>query len=326
MCNLILNKVNLISLHFFGDSTCRISRYFIRKNGNDTELVLTDDTGKFDLLKSKYPLLIIVSGYGVIAKAKNDSNNQEIIEQVKQDEDSFIYNEDGDCFLFARKSLIEGPLTKISPDQVVFPIELYNANDIIPEDKLKDFANSFLCRNTSWRNFCKPSAVSDVVMEWLYKRWRLHLLVVTFILLTLSRCLQSGLTKEYESLNFQVEKLKRDSDIEKSHLQDVKHETAQFGNNRIWPLSYICDCIAASVPEQVALKSLAVFPAELSRTKLPSFDECIIIEGSSTMHDSILDFVSSIEKYQFSNDVVLDFIRQEKKKDVFSFKISIKIK
>lgn len=326
MCNLILNKVNLISLHFSGVSTYHTSLYFIRRNGSDTELVLTDDTGKFDLLKSKYPLLVIVSGYGVIAKTKNDSNNQEIIEQVKQDEDSFIYNEDSDNFLFARKSLIEGLLTKISPDQVVFPVELYNTNDIMPEDKLKDFVNAFLCRNASWRNFCKPSAFTDVVMKWLYKRWRLHLLSVTFILLALSRCLQYGLTKEYESLNFQVEKLKRDSDIEKSRLQNVKHETVQFGNNHIWPLSYICDCIAASVPEQVALKSLAVFPAEFSRTKLPSFDECIIIEGSSTMHDSILDFVSSIEKRQFSKDVVLDFITQEKKTNVFSFKISIKIK
>ena len=328
---LFIHKINIITLHFIDSKRCNIMCYLIEyKKTKDGTLVTKENISDLHTFSTKDPVLIIACGYGIIIKDKNDMENQEIIEKVRFDKESFIFNEDENYFSFARKTLLESYISVIQKNNItVFPIKFLSQDMLSTELQVYNYAVNFLKQEAGFCKFYNPSNYSIVISERLYKRMRIYALISTLFILTINYFIKNSITKEYTSLNFEVGKLKAELNSKAQHRQNIKLEMEKFSNTRVWPTSYISDCIAASIPDQICLNQISIYPykKQPDKKELPQFwDNLTIIDGYATTYDAILALVSTLEVNSFSNKVNLDYVKQAKQPNEFDFKISITLK
>lgn len=328
---LFIHKINIITLHFIDSKRCNIMCYLIEyKKTKDGTLVTKENISDLHTFSTKDPVLIIACGYGIIIKDKNDMENQEIIEKVRLDKESFIFNEDENYFSFARKTLLESYISVIQKNNItVFPIKFLSQDMLSTELQVYNYAVNFLKQEAGFCKFYNPSNYSIVICERLYKRMRIYALISTLFILTINYFIKNSITKEYTSLNFEVGKLKAELNSKAQHRQNIKLEMEKFSNTRVWPTSYISDCIAASIPDQICLNQISIYPykKQPDKKELPQFwDNLTIIDGYATTYDAILALVSTLEVNSFSNKVNLDYVKQAKQPNEFDFKISITLK
>ena len=328
---LFIHKINIITLHFIDSKTCNIMCYFIDyKKNNVSPLVRKENISDLDTFYTKIPVLIVAFGYGIIIKDKNNVENQEIIEKVRLDKESFIFNEDESCFSFARKVLLESYISAVQKNNItVFPIKILSQEMLSSELQVYNYAVNFLKQEAGFRKFYNPSIYSTVIYERIYKRMRIYALLSTLFILTINYFIKSSINKEYTSLNFAVEKLKAQLNSEAQYKQNIRLEMEKFCNTRVWPASLISDNIASSIPDQIYLNQISIYPYQQQpdRKELPQFwDKLVIINGSAKTYDAILSLVSTLGVNGYSDKVTLDYVKRAKQPNEFDFKISIEVK
>lgn len=325
-----LRKVNILKIRYISNNDYNLDSFLVALNQKGKGNILSsEDHVQLESFRTKYPLLIFVCGYGIISKNTGDASNLEIIEQVKSDASSFIYNgnEENGNFLFVRRSQLECIVSVLANKKMtLFPIMLFNENEFESNFLQIEYAVRLLQQEISWAKLFRPSGYSAVIAERIYKKTRIYVLVAVLVFLIANAFANSILSEEYASVNFEVQKLDRETgkknDIQKSIIKEYR----AFKEGYIWPVSYICDCIAASLPEQIVLNLIQLYPPQKARDKKqpPEFiKDTAYIEGHSLTHDAIAVFIANMHSSVPLKSITLDYIKQDAKTGKFNFRISV---
>lgn len=308
-----------------GDYSLRMRRYRVGTEGvgeplEDDEVQVLGDAAKS---LNRLPLILAVSGYGVLSKDAESS--ADIVGRVRAEGSGFIWSEEGDVLTFVRE------------EQVAPLIEQLKTNGIRPmltacvgqdKDAVGRMVDRVYSEYANFKALLRPSAVSSRFAQQLAGKLKMPMLGVVLLVLVVNFMVSGGVRSTYEARRAEMQAIENERGQENEVSSQRKQAIEQFGRAFPEDFSFICDRVALAVPGEITLRSLEVQPlirpAENGK-KLQLMENRVTIKGESPDSERISFYASSIEKLKIVAKVNLTAVEQEPETGLLVFRIDLEL-
>lgn len=318
----ILDKTTLLWARFTdgGEAECVMIDCTLGKSG--IGLGERKAVGDFLPLKSELsrrPLIVAVSGKGVITKPVSD----ETVTAVMAAPDKFIRSVNGGSISFMRRSQIDGILEKLN-DAGVVPA----AVECLPSDEdssLIAACRRFYDERLKWRNILKPSAEGSALAMMAAKRIQLPIFGIIFCLLAANFVVSPQVRNEYNSSVAELEALRKSAATAASTGGRKQAAIEGFLKRPPYRPSVLSDRIGAAVPDRVTLTELNIYPVlktiEAGKP-VQQRERIVTIRGESPDSEAIARFAASLGDLGIGT-VKLSDVSRDKDRALLTFVIEI---
>jgi hypothetical protein len=278
-------------------------------------------------------LVLYVTGVGVVSK-RESPENEEFLKRIRDDREIFAYscNEASGISVisFIRKSQLNEALSFVEEHKLSIVREYFDSLREKPShgEILKISQNFFKECSRGYKRLFLPGSLNSAIAYNLYKRHRMYVLPLLFLILVFNQLLLGHLTGKYAATANRLQSERSREESEKRSGVEKRTLFAGFYSNILLKYSNLCDRIASDVPGSIVLRNLNVMKV----TKNPEqgrepevADRSVEVAGSSPDPESVSVFIAALGKESFNKELTLKSLRQEKGKQEFNFLIEIKL-
>lgn len=275
------------------------------------------------------PVLISVSGYGVVTKP---TENTAIVEKVTSDPETFAWSfsdedTDGDSatISFVRREQVEPLLESLSGKGGAIADLRYASGAENPEREARRQAEGFY-RNLSWRTLLRSSVEGRMAAKAAERRLRLPVLGVMLLLLVVNTFASGSLQERRAQLRTVLSA--REKKMERSQERTAGRTAivADFTRRLPYRHALLLDRVASHVPPSVTLISLAVQP--MLKTLEDGHDPVcaygfLTIRGRTQDAGSVSALMGGLKSEPLLREARLEGLEQNRESGETEFKITV---
>jgi hypothetical protein len=285
-------------------------------------LKLSDMEAEKELL-GKAPLVVVVSGRGVITKELSAGG---IVETVTSDPETFVWTYSANGHIsFIRRSQLAEIMEQFTKTGItaLYTECLQDGNT----DVLATVAERFYSEQLKWERVFKPTIEGSGLASLIAKRVQLPILGVMLALLIINFVLSKGIRDDFQQANSELVALQKTlTTITKS---GVRRQTALEEFSHTFPnhFSWLSDRIAYATPEKMVINKLSIAPIENTieaGKPLQQNDHLVMISGESPSAESVATFVESLGVLDIGT-VILSSVEQNSERNMLTFLIEIEL-
>ena len=281
-------------------------------------------------LKKAYagrPVLISVSGYGVVTKPIEDTA---IVGKVTSDPETFAWSfsderEDSGSISFVRREQVEPLLESLSGKGVPTADIRYVAATDDPDWEARQQAEGFY-RNLSWRTLLRSSVESRMAAKAAERRLRLPVLGVMLLLLVVNTLVSDSLQERRAQLRTVLSVREKKMERSQERTAGRTEIIADFTRRLPYRHALLLDRAASHVPPSVTLTSLAVQP--MLKTLEDGHDPVcayrfLTIRGRTQDAGSVSALMGGLKSEPLLREARLEGLEQNRESGETEFKITV---
>lgn len=212
------------------------------------------------------PVLISVSGYGIVTKPTEDTA---IVGKVTSDPETFAWSfsdekEDSGSISFVRREQVEPLGQRLAANGIPFMDIRYGRAAADPEQEALRQAERFYRDTLKWRTLLRPIPEGRMVAKAAERRLRLPVLGLMLLLLVVNTFASGSLQERRAQQRTVLSAREKRQDASQARSEQRRAAVAAFSHRLPYRHALLLDRAASHVPLSVTLTSLAVQP--LSKT------------------------------------------------------------
>lgn len=327
----ILKKIHVIyAIHDGSRFDFHLVEINIDKNGVKMnkcfrDIPVTDITGN----KFNAPLILIVSGKGVISKNYNE--NSEELKQITNQPNDFLFAcekmENGLLKVtFLRRKLYDALCKELNVGELPLVEVRIDTNNNLDEEARKA-AEEFWTSRFSIKEAFTPSMRSSNLLSLIARKISLPVLSVLLAVLLANFFIRQNIAGRLKEQQYLLAQAKKNTVQTEKSLGEKQQILDQLANESNYPYAWIADQIASVVSDEIILTELNIQPlvdrvqenkpVKVERNK-------VVIKGKSTNSTSVAAFVDSIHGIGIFGTVELDILNKDKN-DNYQFTLNISL-
>ena len=318
----ILNRVNVLMVEYSTAESYSLRLMECRWRGGAVECGDGEEVVDLADVRKKltaFPVVVSVAGYGVITRQADTA--ADIVAKVTATGSGFRWTRQGNDISFMREEQLK-PLTDALAEIKAKVAAVQCAMMV------KDVAERYYTEQVNLKTLLKPSATGSAMAQYAAGRLKLPVLGIILLSLMVNTMVSPGMRAEHETANMELQALRRtigQADDATKRQQELIREY-----DRTLPLciSFICDRLAAAVPEDITLTSLAVQPPlrSIENGKKTTFaEDAVEITGEASGAGDVSDYIVRLNGLGIASQVRLASMEQDGESGMFGFKIEIEL-
>ena len=312
----ILSRFHIVVANFEQDGNYSMLQYQCRYRKGTIASGPPEEITAQDKIEHSIPLLLYVSGYGVICKPAEQAT------QIVGESSKFIStHQKNGTICFVRKSQISLLLERLG-SSLLHTGCVGNDLDVISLGK--EYYNSQINVKSL---FCLGTMGSQLSLQ-LYKKIKLPILITVLGTLLLNFAVGGAVEKkciENHALLMMLQHAKGRQDELTKQGQDMLNELSSGINSGF---AYLSDCIGSAVPDSVILNNLTVQPPVKRIEEGKPFHvetHKVVIKGESINASDISLFVSRLKNMNDVRDLKISSVGQSRDGQTLHFVIEIEV-
>lgn len=277
----------------------------------------------------KYPVLLLVTGYGVIVR--NCGEDLPFEHRIRSDRE-FLWNVlmpagGTKQFVFVRRGQVDVLLRQLEKGRIT-PLKL----NILPGDGDREpallEAKRFYDENLKIKKTFASGAENDRLAGWLAGKLKLPALLLLLCLLGINYPLRLLLQRRYSLQQAEYACVRQKISEKHQRLEKTRLIFREFGEEPAERLSVLADHIASLLPETVVLESLVLNPLKQKVEELkplPLQRHCIRLEGCTSVPGEVTVFTARLSERNPGWQIKLITLTIQKDTGDFYFKIDIRV-
>lgn len=315
---------------FFEDAGSYVAELAIYNfNGFATELQASICNAIVDHIEKEakgLPLFIAYGGFGVISKEV--ATNLEIVEKVKNDNDSFVWDEVDRHIAFLRKDRVSEVFSKYRLEKNT-PLAMFCFTSGTPLSLQKeslDRSLSFYEDVVNLPVMLKPSVAGSVLCRMIVSKLKLPIFAILLLILVVNVFANKNIRVNHGRSEARLEQLERERGRGNEVALRNKQMFAEFNRKPPFEYSWLCDRMGIVLPEGITLTLVTIQPMQkaLEEGKKPMVEhDRIMIKGVAQEADDISYYTVALGKLIRSANVKLISVERTRDADMLDFSISI---
>lgn len=304
-----------LSLYVFNGTTARLQARIGNSRSDD---IVKEAKGM--------PLFVAYAGFGIISK--NMDANPEIVEKIKSDADSFVWNETATEITFLRRERVEKVVGSYHLDKNI-PLAVFCFAGQTPatlQNAALDRSVAFYAQNVNLSTALKPSHTGSILCRLSASKLKLPVFAVLLLILIVNMFVNKSIRTEYNNSQarlWQIEKQRGQQDQAAARNRQM---FAEFNRKPPFEYSWLCDRAGLTLPEGITLTLLIIQPVKktLENGKKPLVEhDRIIIKGQALKTEDITCYTCALGKFIRPVNVRLTSVERNHEMDRLDFAISI---
>lgn len=271
----------------------------------------------FTSKKFATPLILVISGKGVISKSYKE--NSEELKQITDRLDDFLFAKEviGNGIVkvtFLRRKLYEVLCKELNIESLPLIEVRIDANNN-PQEEAKKAAEEFQISGFSIRDVFTPSIRSSKLLSLVAGKILLPALLILLAILLVNFFVQQDIASRLKEQQFLLTQVKRNTDQAEKKQGERQQILEQLVNEPGYPYAWIADRIASVVPDEIILAELNIQPLKdrIQRNKPLNVErDKVVIKGTSINSTSVTAFTDSIQGLRIFKTVQLDMLNKDR--------------
>ncbi len=274
------------------------------------------------------PVLISVSGYGIVTKPTEDTA---IVEKVTSDPETFAWSfsdekEDSGSISFVRREQVEPLGQRLAANGIPFMDIRYGRAAADPEQEALRQAERFYRDTLKWRTLLRPTPEGRMVAKAAERRLRLPVLGLMLLLLVVNTFASGSLRERRAQQRTVLAARGKRQDASQVRSEQRRAAVAAFSHRLPYRQALLLDRAASHVPLSVTLTSLAVQPLSktLEEGKDPVFaSETLSIRGVTNDASAVSELMTGLRSEPLLREARLESLEQNRESGETEFKITV---
>ena len=274
------------------------------------------------------PVLISVSGYGIVTKPTEDTA---IVEKVTSDPETFAWSfsdekEDSGSISFVRREQVEPLGQRLAANGIPFMDIRYGRAAADPEQEALRQAERFYRDTLKWRTLLRPIPEGRMVAKAAERRLRLPVLGLMLLLLVVNTFASGSLRERRAQQRTVLAARGKRQDASQARSEQRRAAVAAFSHRLPYRHALLLDRAASHVPLSVTLTSLAVQPLSktLEEGKDPVFaSETLSIRGVTNDASAVSELMTGLRSEPLLREARLESLEQNRESGETEFKITV---
>ena len=274
------------------------------------------------------PVLISVSGYGIVTKPTEDTA---IVEKVTSDPETFAWSfsdekEDSGSISFVRREQVEPLGQRLAANGIPSINIRYERVAADPEQEALRQAERFYRDTLKWRTLLRPTPEGRMVAKAAERRLRLPVLGLMLLLLVVNTFASGSLQERRAQQRTVLSAREKRQDASQARSEQRRAAVAAFSHRLPYRHALLLDRAASHVPLSVTLTSLAVQPLSktLEEGKDPVFaSETLSIRGVTNDASAVSELMTELRSEPPLHEARLEGLKQNRESGATEFKITV---
>ena len=274
------------------------------------------------------PVLISVSGYGIVTKPTEDTA---IVGKVTSDPETFAWSfsdekEDSGSISFVRREQVEPLGQRLAANGIPFMDIRYGRAAADPEQEALRQAERFYRDTLKWRTLLRPTPEGRMVAKAAERRLRLPVLGLMLLLLVVNTFASGSLRERRAQQRTVLAARGKRQDASQVRSEQRRAAVAAFSHRLPYRHALLLDRAASHVPLSVTLTSLAVQPLSktLEEGKDPVFaSETLSIRGVTNDASAVSELMTGLRSEPLLREARLESLEQNRESGETEFKITV---
>lgn len=274
------------------------------------------------------PVLISVSGYGVVTKPAEDTA---IVGKVTSDPETFAWSfsdekEDSGSISFVRREQVEPLGQRLAANGIPFMDIRYGPVAADPEQEALRQAERFYRDTLKWRTLLRPTPEGRMVAKAAERRLRLPVLGLMLLLLVVNTFASGSLRERRAQQRSVLSAREKRQDASQVRSEQRRAAVAAFSHRLPYRHALLLDRAASHVPLSVTLTSLAVQPLSktLEEGKDPVFvSKTLSIRGVTNDASAVSELITGLRSEPLLREARLEGLEQNRESGATEFKITV---
>ena len=274
------------------------------------------------------PVLISVSGYGVVTKPAEDTA---IVEKVTSDPETFAWSfsderEDSGSISFVRREQVEPLGQRLAANGIPVMDIRYGPAAADPEQEALRQAERFYRDTLKWRTLLRPTPEGRMVAKAAERRLRLPVLGLMLLLLVVNTFASGSLRERRAQQRTVLSAREKKQDASQARSEQRRAAVAEFSRRLPYRHALLLDRVASHVPPAVTLSVLAVQPLSktLEEGKDPVFvSETLSIRGVTNDASAVSELMTGLRSEPPLREARLEGLEQNRESGATEFKITV---
>lgn len=274
------------------------------------------------------PVLISVSGYGVVTKPAEDTA---IVGKVTSEPETFAWSfsderEDSGSISFVRREQVEPLGQRLAANGIPVMDIRYGPVAADPEQEALRQAERFYRDTLKWRTLLRPTPEGRMVAKAAERRLRLPVLGLMLLLLVVNTFASGSLRERHAQQRTVLSAREKKQDASQARSEQRRAAVAEFSHRLPYRQALLLDRAASHVPLSVTLTSLAVQPLSktLEEGKDPVFvSETLSIRGVTNDASAVSELMTELRSEPPLHEARLEGLKQNRESGAIEFKITV---
>ncbi|WP_288902807.1 PilN domain-containing protein [uncultured Alistipes sp.] len=274
------------------------------------------------------PVLISVSGYGVVTKPAEDTA---IVGKVTSEPETFAWSfsdekEDSGSISFVRREQVEPLGQRLAENGIPFMDIRYGRAAADPEQEALRQAERFYRDTLKWRTLLRPTPEGRMVAKAAERRLRLPVLGLMLLLLVVNTFASGSLRERHAQQRTVLSAREKKQDASQARSEQRRAAVAEFSRRLPYRHALLLDRVASHVPPAVTLSVLAVQPLSktLEEGKDPVFvSETLSIRGVTNDASAVSELITGLRSEPLLREARLEGLEQNRESGATEFKITV---
>ena len=274
------------------------------------------------------PVLISVSGYGIVTKPTEDTA---IVGKVTSDPETFAWSfsdekEDSGSISFVRREQVEPLGQRLAENGIPFMDVRYGRAAADPEQEALRQAERFYRDTLKWRTLLRPIPEGRMVAKAAERRLRLPVLGLMLLLLVVNTFASGSLRERHAQQRTVLSAREKKQDASQARSEQRRAAVAEFSHRLPYRQALLLDRAASHVPLSVTLTSLAVQPLSktLEEGKDPVFaSKTLSIRGVTNDASAVSELMTGLRSEPLLREARLESLEQNRESGETEFKITV---
>lgn len=274
------------------------------------------------------PVLISVSGYGIVTKPTEDTA---IVEKVTSDPETFAWSfsdekEDSGSISFVRREQVEPLGQRLAANGIPSINIRYERVAADPEQEALRQAERFYRDTLKWRTLLRPTPEGRMVAKAAERRLRLPVLGLMLLLLVVNTFASGSLQERRAQQRSVLSAREKRQDTSQARSEQRRAAVAEFSRRLPYRHALLLDRVASHVPPAVTLSVLAVQPISkaLEDGRDPVFlIETLSIRGVTNDASTVSELMTGLRSEPPLHEARLEGLEQNRESGATEFKITV---
>ena len=279
-------------------------------------------------MRSGRPVLISVSGYGIVTKPTEDTA---IVEKVTSDPETFAWSfsdekEDSGSISFVRREQVEPLGQRLAANGIPSINIRYERVAADPEQEALRQAERFYRDTLKWRTLLRPTPEGRMVAKAAERRLRLPVLGLMLLLLVVNTFASGSLQERRAQQRSVLSAREKRQDTSQARSEQRRAAVAEFSRRLPYRHALLLDRVASHVPPAVTLSVLAVQPISkaLEDGRDPVFlIETLSIRGVTNDASTVSELMTGLRSEPPLHEARLEGLEQNRESGATEFKITV---
>ncbi len=338
---LILNNCLVLRADYTDAGSCSLSLAVYDRGGgmeSESRALASVEEAKKEL--SSRPVILILSGYGVIAKQVQDPgaaggksaekiSADSIVDKVKSNDQEFVWSEGGKVLTFMRREQAAPLLEQLSGAKAkLVDIVCFKAADSNARQGIQASVAASYDRVMTLRTMLLPRQAGSALCLLTVARIRLGLLGIVLLLLLVNAMVSGGVRSNYSQVHGALQAALESRGRQDDAARDQQQKLADFSRRPPYGYAWLSDRIAGALPDKINLHSLAIQPLLKpveENKKVQVAESVVVIRGMAPRSEEISLFTAALHELGIATRIRLASVEQNRDNNMLDFKIELEL-